>query len=74
MTYPPRTAFDVLMYDEDDVCAGYRDYRPDLPTPGDNRPGGYRWGWANRAHDGALQPDGFEDVRREFIQMVRRPN
>jgi hypothetical protein len=71
--FPPRTAFDILAYDTEEIVAGYRQYRDGDPEPGDNRSASYRWGWANARKDVTREPDGFEPLRRDFIRMVERP-
>ncbi|TPM25696.1 hypothetical protein [Mesorhizobium sp. B2-3-4] len=71
MVFPPRDEWDIAAYDTDEVVAGYREYRPEEPQPGENRSPAYRWGWANRRKDMTHQPDGLEDVRRIFILMTR---
>lgn len=71
--FPPLTAFDILAYDTEEIVAGYRQFRPCDPEPGDNRSASYRWGWANARRDMTREPDGFEGLRREFIRMVERP-
>jgi hypothetical protein len=72
--FPPRDAWDVAAYDTDEVVAGYRGHRADDDVPGPNHSPGYRWGWHNRRKDGTHLPDGFEDVRRAYIEMTDRPN
>lgn len=72
-TFPPRDVWDIAAYDEEELVAGYRDYRPDDPPPGANHSPAYRWGWTNRRRDMTHLCDGFESLRYEFIQMTRRP-
>jgi hypothetical protein len=67
-SWPPRTWLDVEAYDDDEIVAGFRDYRPDDPEPGENHSHGYRWGWTNRRKDSTGIDDGFEGVRRELIR------
>jgi hypothetical protein len=64
--FPPTSALDVFFYDEDEVVAGYRGYRPGDPEPGGNRSPGYRWGWANRRVDSTGEDHGYSHVRREI--------
>lgn len=72
--FPPRTAWDIAVYDQDECVAGYRDYRPDDPPPGANHSPAYRWGWTNRRRDITGASDGFEGLRYEFFQMTRSPH
>lgn len=72
--FPPRTAFDILAYNDWATVQGYREYRPGLPDPGDNNDPGYRWGWANAKRGRTKINDGFEPLRAEFMAMVKRPN
>src|SRR5262245_299605 len=50
--FPPRDAFDVFAYDDDEVINGYLDgHRDDDIEPGPNHSPAYRWGWLNRRPD-----------------------
>lgn len=71
--FPPRDVWDIAAYQTDEVVSGYRDHRPDDPTPGPNHSPGYRWGWTNRRKDVSGNPDGFEDIRYAYILVSRRP-
>lgn len=71
--FPPRDEWDVLAYDEDELVAGYRSYRPDDPEPGGNHSPAFRWGWVNRRKDSTRIPDGFEGIRSAFIRMTGMP-
>lgn len=70
MAFPPKTWIEIFEYDDDEIVAGYREYRPEDPMPGENRSDGYRWGWANRKKDNTGIEDGYEPVRREFIRSM----
>ena len=71
--FPPKHWTDIFAYYEDEVVAGYREYRPDEPEPGPNRSPGYRWGWANRKGDTTGEPDGLDHVRRDYIRATPGP-
>lgn len=68
--FPPKCWQDIFAYDDDDVVAGFREYRLGEPEPGPNRPAGYRWGWANRKRDTTREPDAFDEVRRSYMAAV----
>jgi hypothetical protein len=68
--FPPETWEHIAMYPDDDVTAGYRDWRPDDPPPGPNRSPGYRWGWANARRDRTKEDDGFGAVRHAYINAT----
>lgn len=65
-TFPPATWQDIFAYPDDDVIAGYREYRPNEPEPGANHAPGYRWGWANRKRDATGEDDGYSAVRSQY--------
>lgn len=71
--FPPRDAWDVIGYPSDDTIEGYREASLLEPPPGDNRPPGYRWGWANWLRDHQHQDDGFDRIRRETARLLRMP-
>lgn len=72
--FPPRDEWDIAAYPADDIVAGYWDHNINDPAPGDNRSPGFRWGWMNARKDATHQRDGFEQIRRNYIIMTRRPN
>lgn len=69
--FPPRSVLDIAAYPTDDICDGYRDHNLMDPEPGENRAPGYRWGWLNARKDQSHEYDGFEELRYEYIRMVR---
>ena len=71
--FPPRDAWDIVSYDATECVEGYRSHRPGDFPPGDNRSPAFRWGWLNARKDRTGEPDGFEQVRRDFIRMTQRP-
>lgn len=48
---PVRTKADLDVLDDDEILAGYIEYRPDDPEPGQNRGRAYWHGWRNAAMD-----------------------
>lgn len=72
--FPPRDPFEIASYPDDEIVAGYRDYRTDDPPPGSNHAPGYRWGWTNARKDITREPDGYESLRAAYISMTKRPN
>ena len=68
--FPPTCIEDIMIYDGDEVVAGYRERRRDDIPPGENRSPGYRWGWTNSQRDHG-QPDGFEPLRYAYIRAMR---
>lgn len=48
---PVETLDDLDRLDDDEIVAGYRDWRPDDPEPGPNRSRAYWHGWCNAARD-----------------------
>ena len=71
--FPPRDAWDIASYDAAECAEGYRSHRPGDFQPGDNHSPAFRWGWVNARKDQSGEPDGFEQVRRDFIRMTQRP-
>ena len=70
-TFPPTEWWHIFEYDDDEIVAGYRDYRPGDPEPGANHSDGYRWGWINGRKDTTHAPDGYEPVRYAYIRNAR---
>lgn len=68
--FPPRTWRDVAEYNDEDIVSRYREYRHHDPPPGDNRPPGYRWGWANAKRDLSSGEDGFDGLRSDYIKAM----
>ncbi len=68
--WPPRSWEDIAAYSDDDIVAGYREWRPDDVEPGDNHSPGYRWGWTNAAHDHGREDD-FSPLRFQYIAATR---
>jgi len=66
--FPPASAVDVFFYSDDEIVAGYRDYRPGDPEPSPNRSPGYRLGWSNAHYDRTGQDGGLGDVRAEVAK------
>ena len=48
---PVRTKDDLETLDKDEIVAGYVDFRPGDPEPGENRGRAYWHGWRNAAAD-----------------------
>lgn len=46
-------------------------YEAGDPEPGANRSPGFRWGWMNRKRDSQREDDGFDSVRRAYIESGR---
>lgn len=69
-SFPPKSWEDIAAYDNDETVAGYREHSPDDTPPGPNHSPGYRWGWTNRRKDVTGEPDGFENVRREYMHAT----
>lgn len=69
--FPPRTAFDIAAYEQDECVAGFMGWRPDDPVPGDNHSPSYRWGWTNAARDHSSSDDGYDGLRFAFIELRR---
>lgn len=67
--FPPTCWQDIFAYDDDEVLAGYRDWRPCELEPGPNHSPGYRWGWANRKRDHTGEDDGMVGVRMAYIRQ-----
>lgn len=61
--FPPRDALDILSYDTSECARGFRDYRPELPDPGEERSPSYRWGWVNAKYDRTRKDDGYDHLR-----------
>lgn len=72
--FPPRDAWDIAAYDDDECVSGYRDCRPDDPPPGGNHSPAYRWGWLNRQRDRSRDDDGFDRMRQAYVALTRRPS
>jgi hypothetical protein len=66
--FPPASSVDVFFYSDDEIVAGYRDYRPRDPEPGANRSPGYRWGWSNARYDRTGQDGGLASIRAEVAK------
>lgn len=54
---PVRTVVDLDTLDDAEIVAGYRDFRPGDPEPGENRGRAYWHGWRNRKADHERNPD-----------------
>ena len=68
-SFPPRCVEDVLAYDRDEVILGFCEYNNEMPTPGDNRSPGYRWGWSNARYDHTREDDGLVGLRVKLAAM-----
>lgn len=72
--FPPRDEWDVAAYDGHEVAEGYQGHRIDDTAPGPNHSPSYRWGWTNARKDATYRDgeDGFEEIRRAYIQLERK--
>jgi hypothetical protein len=71
---PIKDLADILALDNDDVCAGYRDYQKGDPEPGINRGRAYWLGWRNAQHDkssGAADPVVPFEVIGDYARWLR---
>jgi hypothetical protein len=66
---PVSTMEDLLTLDSDEMVAGYRDYCPTDPWPGENRGRAYWHGWRNAAIDrGMINIDAAaQRLAREYL-------
>ena len=70
---PVRTAADLATLDEDEIVAGYLDFRPGDPEPGPNRGRAFWHGWMNAARDHHERP--ATDAARQLAHELygRKP-
>lgn len=69
MSFPPKSWADVEGYDQDEIVAGFREYREGDPKPGENHSDGYRWGWQNGFNDRHYGEDGLGHIRSQGIAL-----
>jgi hypothetical protein len=71
---PIATLDDLNSLDEDEILAGYRDYRRGDPEPGPNRGRAYWHGWMNAARDDGERPITAEtrQLAREYLRVKRK--
>jgi hypothetical protein len=70
---PVRTLDDLNTLDDDDILAGYREYSPFDPWPGENRGRAYWHGWRNRAIDCRVIPSDSAStaLAQEYLKHER---
>lgn len=70
---PVATLLDLATLDDDEIVAGYREWRPDDPEPGLNRGRSYWHGWRNAAIDHQVMPSdaASRNLAQEYVAMFR---
>jgi hypothetical protein len=70
---PVASVADLDTLDEDEILAGYREYRVGDPEPGPNRGRAYWHGWRNAARDRGQLPsdDASRRLAHEYLAKLR---
>jgi hypothetical protein len=70
---PVASVADLDTLDEDEILAGYREYRVGDPEPGPNRGRAYWHGWRNAARDRSQLPsdDASRRLAHEYLAKLR---
>lgn len=72
MTFEPvSTLADLDTLDDDEIVAGYNDWRPGDPEPGENRGRAYWHGWMNAARDRNAAPWTWEGAELARAWLAR---
>jgi hypothetical protein len=69
---PVATLDDLCSLDDEEIIAGYREFRPDDPEPGPNRGRAYWHGWMNAARDRGIRPLTAESRQLAYEYLRRR--
>jgi hypothetical protein len=71
---PVSSLDDLNSLDEEEVLAGYRDYKRGDPEPGPNRGRAYWHGWMNAARDDGERPTTTDtrQLAREYLRAQRK--